>query len=109
MLPLNVENLCPVFISDIVCAVICLQPGVIGGIEADSQETSSWESLNTVDGQCQEEPLFSGTHNGLFLFIRRMACFTLLGSETQCGNLKTFLFPFDIFLCLIKENNQLRI
>lgn len=84
---------CPVFIIDVVRAVICLQPGVIGGIEADSQEMSSWESLNTVDGRCQEEPLFFGTHNGLFLFIRRMALFTLLGSETM-GKFENLPFPF---------------
>lgn len=68
---------CPVLISDVVRAVICLQPGIIGGIEADSQEMSAWESLNTVDGRYQEEPLFFGAHNGLFLFIPQMAQFRI--------------------------------
>lgn len=51
---------------------ICLQPGTIGGIEADSTERSwpSHDSLNTVDGRCHEEMVpLSALLNGLCLFI----------------------------------------
>lgn len=51
---------------------ICLQPGTIGGIEADSTEMSwpSHVSLNTVDGRCHEEMVpLSALLNGLCPFI----------------------------------------
>lgn len=89
------------FTSDVVCAVICLQPGTMGGIESQvSQETSTWESPDAVDSRCQEELLPFEAHNGLFLFICLLPSFALIGSETEWRNKETSISSSAAFhLC----------
>lgn len=81
-------------ICDTACADIGVQPDTTGGIESDSLEMPAWDSLNTVDGRCQEEMLSSGTLlNGLFPFFPfAWHSFSVLGSETEWGSEKTSIF-----------------